>query len=199
MWWRDPRVASAATAAACPGVALLLTALQLCGCGRLGFELLGPGGSGSPGADGAISGNRDGTPGEPGPGSDGSASLADSGPVGACVDRDIGSMLGTNLATGTAPGGSDHAFCGAAAGSLDVTMTWRAPAAGGYDFSVCSSSAGSSITLITDCGAAPAFGGLCASGCSSTYGWTFDAGEQMLVVVEGLPAGGQYQVSISPQ
>jgi hypothetical protein len=135
---------------------------------------------------------------------DGSLVIVDGSP--GCADIDLGSATGESVASGTTSGqGNDYSAC---SGEIapDVAFRWVAPSAGSFTFDVCSGGDALFDTVLS------ARDGSCEGpqlacdddscggvvGLKSRITVQATAGQEIIVVVDGLFGPGSYVLAINP-
>lgn len=171
-------------------------AIALCtACGRIGFD--------PSGEAGGNSGERDdsgvSTAGDPD--ARGDAQL----PMIGCADVNLGSMLGTNVSTGTTAGkGNDLSGC--SGDGDDLTFGWFAPATATYRIDTCASASNLDTVLYVRNGSCTGTQLACDDdscgggiGIQSRVAVNLTAGQGIVIVVDELfpTGGGNYQLAIT--
>jgi hypothetical protein len=122
---------------------------------------------------------------------------AGGGDAGACADIDLGSMLGMDIYRGTTRmAGDDYSHCFSIF-APDLAFRWRAPAADRYTFDLCGSPYDTVLTLLDGCGGSvlACNDDRCSTASSITY--TLAAGQEVILVVDGLGESGLFELSIT--
>src|SRR5215813_863605 len=119
-----------------------------------------------------------------------------------CADTDLGSALGSAVASGTLTNadGDDFTAC-AGHGTPDRAFGWTAPAAGSYTFSICNSepSWDSVLLVYTDAVACSGMPMCRDDDCSmhERITLTLAAGQRIVVVIDGWLERGPYVLDIT--
>jgi hypothetical protein len=183
----------------CPAVVLLA-------CGRLDFDL-----------PGSAVGQVDALIGKDARGPIADASFLDApgtmsidaplppdGSIASCANFDLGSALGTKIASGNTTGQGDNYRACSGAGSPDVSYAWTAPATASFTFDTCSSSNRLFDTTLTVLESTCTGKQLACNddGCNdgtflSRAKVSLTKGETVIIVVDGNGDQGSYSLSIA--
>jgi hypothetical protein len=169
---------------------LVVGSLLAAACGRVGFEP--PGIAGGPPVDGGGGG--------------GGASDGGGSPL-ACADMDLGSALGSAVATGTTVGKGDDYRCRGVGPDPDVAYGWTAPAAGRYTIDLCGSDPtwDSSLDIRDGSCTGPQLSCSDSDACPLSFHervtLTLAAQQHIVIIVDGADSGDQglYQLAITAQ
>lgn len=158
-------------------------------CGRIGFDPVG----------GESSGDARGGTG------DGATTTGDgaSMPTIGCVDVNLGSALGANVAAGTTnAAGNDSALC--SGDGPDVSFGWFAPATASYTIDLCASDMSYDTLLYVRNGSCTGTQLACnddacgLGGIQSRVTVSLAAGQGIVIVVDSVfPVAGNYQLAIT--
>jgi hypothetical protein len=175
-----------------PCVVLLMSA-----CGRVGFDPHG--GGDDQGSveldDGGFGSALD----------DGGVTVDDAGmQVLPCADRNLGSALGPNVASGTTSGeGNNYSSC--SGDGNDITFGWFAPATASYRIDLCASQMSLDTVLYVRNGSCTGTSLACnddgcgLGGLQSRVTVSLQAGQAIVIIVDELfpTGGGTYQLAIT--
>lgn len=146
-----------------------------------------PGAQALDAGDGAGDGGGDG---DGDGGGDGDAGIT------SCVDMDLGTALGTT--TGTTNGAGDEWRSCFGQGSPDVAFSFTAPSSGLFSFDTCGSNFDTVLSLYSSCFGQPLECNDDFDPCdlSSLVDRSMNAGETVIVVVDGLGEQGSFDLTV---
>ncbi|MDB4953310.1 MAG: hypothetical protein JWO36_879 [Myxococcales bacterium] len=123
--------------------------------------------------------------------------LSNDGGVVTCASGNLGSVLGTNVATGTTNGRPDSSHTCGGGGSPDVSYAWTAPSTATFTIDTCNGSQFDSVlTVLGGCGGVQLACNDDSCGVSSRVRVSLTQGQSIIIVVDGLADMGHYSLSI---